>query len=127
MRFHFPMIAQRTNDDPELPQRVNADTVLPTHAGTQRANNDLELPRVNTDSLLPTHHQPQRAYTLPPLGSYGPHLYHNETILSRTRDAKATAPDAKTWFAHIVTYAPVIGLVIAAIGIIVAIIAVVLK
>jgi hypothetical protein len=79
----------------------------------------------NLDTILPVYHPPQRAYTIPPINS-NPH--DNRPIPRTTRVVTTNEANVKkTWFTYIVEYAHVIGLGIAAIGIVVAVVAVVVK
>ncbi|RYN47573.1 hypothetical protein AA0114_g7480 [Alternaria tenuissima] len=79
----------------------------------------------NPDTILPVYHPPQRAYTIPPINSnpYDNRPIHPTISVVTTNGAIVK----KTWFTYIVEYAHVIGLGIAAIGIVVAIVAVVVK
>jgi hypothetical protein len=91
----------------------------------------------NPDTILPTYHPPQRAHTLPSFDLSPSHnrvapfidqpYYYNQTIPTNGSNTAKASGRKKTWFTYIVKYAHVIGLGIAAIGIIVAIVAVVVK
>jgi hypothetical protein len=77
------------------------------------------------DPILPVYHLPQRAYTIPPINS---NPYNNLPTPPTTRVVTTNGANMKqTWFTYIVEYAHVIGLGIAAIGIVIAVIAVVVK
>lgn len=79
----------------------------------------------NPDTILPVYHPPQRAYTIPPISS---NPYNNHPTPQTTRVVTTIRANVKkTWFTYIVEYAHVIGLGIAAIGIVVAVVAVVVK
>lgn len=79
----------------------------------------------NPDPILPVYHPPQRAYTIPPIVL---NPYDNRPIHPTTRVVTTNKPNMeKTWFTYIVEYAHVIGLGIATIGIVVAVVAVVVK
>jgi hypothetical protein len=78
----------------------------------------------NPDPILPIYVPPRRAYTLL---SIDLHPYNSQTIPPSTSNTVAAPNKKRTWFAYIVEYAHVIGLAIAAVGIVVAIIAVVVK
>jgi len=79
----------------------------------------------NPDPILPVYHPPQRAYTIPPIN---PNPYNNLPKPPTTRVVATNKPNVeKTWFTYIVEYAHVIGLGIATVGIVVAVIAVVVK
>ena len=79
----------------------------------------------NPDPIQPVYHPPQRAYTVPPI-ILNP--YDNRPIHPTTRVVTTNGANVKrTWFTYIVEYAHVIGLGIAAVGIVVAVVAVVFR
>jgi len=70
--------------------------------------------RINIDSLLPTHLQPRRAYTLPLLDQTLPPRHHQPVRL-------VVLPESgmRRWFAYIVGVATIVGLVVAIIAVVV--------
>jgi hypothetical protein len=84
-----------------------------TTTAAQPIDNEFELPRrANTDSLLPTHIRPQHAYTLP---SASLHPYDNQSI----RFVVLADSGVKRWFIYIVGIATIIGLVVAVVAVVV--------
>ena len=69
---------------------------------------------INIDSLLPTHMQPRRAYTVPLLDQTLPPRHHQPVRL-------VVLPESgvKRWFIYIVGVATIIGLIVAIIAIVV--------
>jgi len=69
---------------------------------------------INIDSLLPTHLQPRRAYTLPLLDETLSPRHHQPVRL-------VVLPESGTrrWFVYVVGVASIIGLVVAIIAIVV--------
>jgi len=88
--------------------------------------NDLRPPqRVNADSTLPTHVLPPRNHTEPP--AFGIHPSHNQTTVLSTNNSVTTHDQTNTWFSHVKEYAPVVGVVGTIIGVVVAIVTVAVK
>jgi hypothetical protein len=84
-----------------------------TTTAAQPDDNEFDLPRrANTDSLLPTHTRARHAYTLP---SAPRRLYDNQSI----RLVVLAESGVKRWFIYIVGIATIIGLVVAVIAIVV--------
>jgi hypothetical protein len=84
-----------------------------TTTAAQPIDNEFELPqRANTDSVLPTHIRPRRACTLP---SASLHPYDNQSI----RFVVLAESGVKRWFIYIVGIATIIGLVVAVVAVVV--------
>ncbi|RYN57619.1 hypothetical protein AA0118_g7595 [Alternaria tenuissima] len=71
--------------------------------------------QVNMDTLLPTYLRPRRAHTFP---SLDPQLSNSEMALSRI-NTNITAPGVQKWFSYLVGLATIVGLVVAIIAVVV--------
>ena len=78
----------------------------------------------NLDYILPIYHPPQRAHTLP-----STYLHSDYQVTPLVYGGAVPVPTIgkSRWFTYIVEYAPIIGLAIAAVGLVVSVIAVVVK
>ena len=86
------------------------------------SNNDSQLPQiVNTDSILPTHviSPPTHTPALPPST--------NQAVPLSIDNAGIAPDETSTWIKHVKEYAPVVGVVGTVLGVIVAVITVAVK
>ena len=120
-RFCFSIITQVEDNSPAPTYVISVLTCDWLHRQANSRTVKSTIMR-NPDTVLPTYFPPRRAYTLP---SYDPYLPSGRMIPTGTNNTVTALDRKKRWFTFIVKYAHVIGLVIAAIGIVVAVIAVV--